>query len=106
MNLNANVVQCSLAALKRAAVKSALKVFKLAFAAENNELARQMEEVENKGSHLSRTKTLLMSQHEDLKKQFDEEVKVSVLDPCSGDEGPAALRVTCWCVCALRLKRR
>lgn len=52
------------------------KSVKLAFTAENNELVRQMEEVENKGSHLSRTKTLLMSQHEDLKKQFDEEVKV------------------------------
>lgn len=67
------------------------KSVKLAFAAENNELVRQMEEVENKGSHLSRTKTLLMSQHEDLKKQFDEEVKVCVLDPSSSDEDPAGL---------------
>lgn len=67
------------------------KSVKLAFAAENNELVRQMEEVENKGSHLSRTKTLLMSQHEDLKKQFDEEVKVCVLDPSIPDEDPAGL---------------
>lgn len=34
--------------------------------------------MENKGSHLSRSKALLISQHEELKKQFDEEVKVCV----------------------------
>lgn len=60
--------------------KNVLKVFKLAFAAENNELTRQMEEMESKGSHLSRSKALLISQHEELKKQFDEEVKVCAVN--------------------------
>jgi len=51
-------------------------VFNLAFAVENNELARQIEDLENKGIHMSRSRTLLMSQHEELKKQLDEETKV------------------------------
>jgi len=55
---------------------SGLKVFNLAFAVENNELARQIEDLENKGIHMSRSRTLLMSQHEELKKQLDEETKV------------------------------
>ena len=45
--------------------------------AENNELSRQLEDAENKCSQMSRSKTLLLTQHEELKKQFDEEVKVS-----------------------------
>lgn len=41
-------------------------------------MARQMEEAESRGSQLSRSKTLLQSQLEELKKSLDEEVKVSV----------------------------
>lgn len=37
-----------------------------------------MEEAESRASQLSRSKTLLQSQLEELKKQLDEEVKVSV----------------------------
>lgn len=61
-------------------------MFKPAFAAENNELTRQMEEMDNKGSNLSRTKALLMSQHEELKKQFDEEVKVCAVNQSNSNE--------------------
>lgn len=41
-------------------------------------MARQMEEAESRGSQLSRSKTVLQSQLEELKKSLDEEVKVSV----------------------------
>lgn len=40
-----------------------------------------MEEAESRASQLSRSKTLLQSQLEELKKQLDEEVKVSVCVP-------------------------
>lgn len=40
-------------------------------------MAWQMEEAESRGSQLSRSKTLLQSQVEELKKTLDEEVKVS-----------------------------
>lgn len=45
--------------------------------ADNADMARQMEEAESRGSQLSRSKTLLQSQLEELKKSLDEEVKVS-----------------------------
>lgn len=45
--------------------------------ADNADMARQMEEAESRGSQLSRSKTLLQSQLEELKKTLDEEVKVS-----------------------------
>lgn len=45
--------------------------------ADNTDMVRQMEEAESRGSQLSRTKTLLQSQLEELKKTLDEEVKVS-----------------------------
>lgn len=47
-------------------------------AADNADVSRQMEEAESRASQLSRSKTLLQSQLEELKKQLDEEVKVSV----------------------------
>ena len=46
-------------------------------AADNADVSRQMEEAESRASQLSRSKTLLQSQLEELKKQLDEEVKVS-----------------------------
>lgn len=46
--------------------------------ADNADVGRQMEEAESRACQLSRSKTLLQSQLEDLKKQLDEEVKVSV----------------------------
>lgn len=46
--------------------------------ADNSDMARQMEEAESRGSQLSRSKSLLQSQLEELKKSLDEEVKVSV----------------------------
>lgn len=46
--------------------------------ADNADMARQMEEADSRGSQLSRSKTLLQSQLEELKKSLDEEVKVSV----------------------------
>ena len=56
-------------------------------AADNADVSRQMEEAESRASQLSRSKTLLQSQLEELKKQLDEEVKVSA-------------RV-CVCVCSV-----
>lgn len=47
--------------------------------ADNADMARQMEEAESRGSQLSRSKTHLQSQMEELKKSLDEEVKVCVL---------------------------
>lgn len=55
---------------------SALRVL----SADNADVSRQMEEAEGRASQLSRSKTLLQSQLEELKKQLDEEVKVSVLN--------------------------
>lgn len=46
--------------------------------ADNADVGRQMEEAESRAGQLSRSKTLLQSQLEELKKQLDEEVKVSV----------------------------
>lgn len=46
--------------------------------ADNADVGRQMEEAESRASQLSRSKTLLQSQLEELKKQLDEEVKVGV----------------------------
>lgn len=45
--------------------------------ADNADLGRQMEETESRAGQLSRSKALLQSQVEELKKQLDEEVKVS-----------------------------
>lgn len=39
-----------------------------------------MEEAESRASHLTRSKTLLQTQLEELKKQLDEEVKVSAVN--------------------------
>lgn len=41
-------------------------------------MARQMEEAESRACQLSRSKTVLQSQLEELKKILDEEVKVRV----------------------------
>jgi len=46
--------------------------------ADNVDVSRQMEEAESRASQLTRSKTLLQSQAEELKKQLDEEVKVGV----------------------------
>lgn len=53
-----------------------------------------MEEMESKGSHLSRSKALLISQHEELKKQFDEEVKV-----CAGNQSNLFCSDVCEWLC-------
>lgn len=45
--------------------------------ADNADVSRQMEEAESRASQLSRSKALLQSQLEDLKKQLDEEAKVN-----------------------------
>lgn len=60
--------------------------------ADNADMARQMEEAESRGSQLSRSKTLLQSQLEELKKSLDEEVKVS------------ACVCACACMCVLKQK--
>lgn len=44
--------------------------------ADNADLSRQLDEVESRSSQLSRSKALLQSQLEELKKQLEEEVKV------------------------------
>lgn len=48
--------------------------------ADNADMSRQMEEAEARASQLSRSKTQLQSQLEELKKLLDEEVKVCVLN--------------------------
>lgn len=53
-------------------------MFFCVLSADNADVGRQMEEAESRASQLSRSKTLLQSQLEELKKQLDEEVKVSV----------------------------
>lgn len=53
-------------------------MFLCVLSADNADVGRQMEEAESRASQLSRSKTLLQSQLEELKKQLDEEVKVSV----------------------------
>lgn len=57
--------------------------------ADNADVGRQMEEAESRASQLSRSKTLLQSQLDELKKQLDEEVKVGVCVFVSG----------CVCLC-------
>lgn len=63
--------------------------------ADNTDLARQLEEAESRASQVCRSKTLIVTQHEDIKKQMDEELKVG---PGSG-VGVCVLRV---CVCGGR----
>lgn len=66
-----------------------------------------MEEAETRATQLSRSKSLLQTQVEDLKKQLDEEVKVCVPAPCgnAGDEHDGfhserrVSRGVCVCVC-------
>ncbi|TNN04189.1 hypothetical protein fugu_001218 [Takifugu bimaculatus] len=56
-------------------VLTELSVAKNRLTADNADMARQMEEAESRGSQLSRSKTLLQSQLEELKKSLEEEVK-------------------------------
>lgn len=53
-------------------------VFLRVLSADNADVNRQKEEAESRASQLSRSKTLLTSQLEEVKKQLDEEAKVCV----------------------------
>lgn len=62
-----------------------------------------MEEAENKVSQLTRSKTLLQSQLEELKKQLDDEVKVCDVDV----KQILSLHIDkLTCVCAASVNRR
>jgi len=54
-----------------------LKGFLVCPSADNADVSRQMEEAETRAGQLSRSRALLQSQLEELKKHLDEEVKVS-----------------------------
>lgn len=51
-------------------------MFLFVVSADNADVSRQMEEAESKASQLTRSKSVLQTQLEELKKQLDEEVKV------------------------------